>query len=299
MLIRAIALFLLMSISALAGAAYQTPSANRDADARAIRHEIERIFQAFIDKDRDALVDTHIANWRGYLTGSRSVIKGRDAYMQASVGSGPMPPRGQGMVGYAIKEYDTVFYGDTAVVSFVADVHSRWGEQRSTTTLTLIDVYVKEGKRWVQAASQTSLHPDSQDANMSAARSLGDDEKAALLKAREAVWRAWFAGDEKALRELLPPELVTLDGEGDAFGTLDANITNSLSFAKSGGKLRQIAFPRTEIQAYGNTAIIYTTYALESEMGGQVRKEAGRATEVFVRRGDRWLNTGWQLAPSR
>ena len=112
MLIRTIALLVLMSISALAGAAFQAPSANRDADARAIRHEIERIFQAFIDKDRDALVDTHIANWRGYLTWSRSVIKGRDAYMEASVGGG-MPPRGQGMVGYAIKEFDTVFYGDS------------------------------------------------------------------------------------------------------------------------------------------------------------------------------------------
>ena len=150
-----------------------------------------------------------------------------------------------------------------------------------------------------QAAAQTSPRPDSQDARMSALRSLGDDEKAALLNAREAVWRAWFAGDERALRELLPPELITLDGDSDAFGTLDTNIKGALSFAKSGGKLRRIEFPRTEIQAYGNTAIIYTTYALESEMGGDVHKEAGRATEVFVRRGDRWLNTGWQLAPNR
>ena len=30
------------------------------------------------------------------------------------------------MVGYRILEYDTVFYGDTAVVSFVAEVQSRW-----------------------------------------------------------------------------------------------------------------------------------------------------------------------------
>lgn len=298
MLIRAIALFLLMSVSALAGAAYQAPSANRDADTRAIRHEIERIFQAFIDKDPQALVDTHIANWRGYLTGSRSVIKGRDAYMEASVGGG-MPPRGQGMVGYGIKEYDTVFYGDTAVVSFVADVHNRWGDERSTTTLTLIDVYVRDGTRWVQAASQTSLHPDSQDAHMSEPRSLGGEEKASLLKAREAVWRAWFAGDQKALRQLLPPELITLDGPPGVFGTLDSNLRESESFVKSGGKLVSLTFPRTDIQAYGRTAIIYTTYELEMNVNGQASKDAGRATEVFVRRGERWLNTGWQLAPNR
>ena len=101
---KAAAVVLLIAASALAGAAYHSAAQNRDADATAIRHEIERIFQAFIDKDRQALVDTHIANWRGYLTGSRNVIKGVDAYMDASVGPGAMPPRGQGMVGYQIHE---------------------------------------------------------------------------------------------------------------------------------------------------------------------------------------------------
>src|SRR5918993_3426843 len=94
----------------------------READARAIRKEIESIFQAFIDKDRAKLEATHGKNWRGYLTGSRTVIKGRDGYMRASVGDGPMEPKGQGMVGYKIREYDTIFYGDVAVVSFVAGV---------------------------------------------------------------------------------------------------------------------------------------------------------------------------------
>ncbi len=295
---RAAAVILVIAASALAGAASQDAARNRDADAKAIRHEIERIFQAFIDKDRQALVDTHIANWRGYLTGSRSVIKGVDAYMAASVGSGPMATEGQGMVGYRIHEYDTVFYGDTAVVSFVADVHNRWGDQTGTTKLTLIDVYVKDGSRWVQAASQTSLHPDSQEAHRSDLRTLGEDEKDSLLKAREAVWRAWYGGDQAALMKLLPPELITL-GDGNDFGTRDPIVNASLGFAKSGGKLRSLTFPRTEFQAYGNTVIIYTTYALETERDGKVQKEAGKATEIFVRRGPDWLNTGWQLAPGR
>ena len=295
---RVAAIVLVIAASALAGAAYQNAAPNRDADAKAIRHEIERIFQAFIDKDRQALVDTHITNWRGYLTGSRSVIKGVDAYMAASVGSGPMPPRGQGMVGYQIHEYDTVFYGDTAVVSFVADVHNRWGDRSATTKLTLIDVYVKEGSRWVQAASQTSLHPDSQEAHRSDLRTLGDDEKKSLLEAREAVWRAWYGGDQAALLKLLPPELITFS-DGNDFGTRDPIVNASLGFAKSGGKLRSLTFPRTEFQAYGNTVIIYTTFALETEHNGKVEKEAGKAIEIFVRRGEDWLNTGWQLAPNR
>jgi len=289
---------LLVMASAFAGAAYQRAEPDRDADAKAIRHEIERIFRGFIDKDRQALIDTHHPNWRGYLGGSRSVIKGVDGYMAASVGSGAMPPRGQGMVGFQIHEYDTVFYGDTAVVSFVADVHNRYGDQNSTTKLTLIDVYVKHGGRWVQAASQTSLHPDTQEAHRSDLRTLGDNEKESLLKAREAVWRAWFGGDQAALLKLLPPELITL-GEGNDFGKRDVVVAQSAGFAQSGGKLRSLAFPRTEFQAYGNTVIIYTTYALETERDGKVEKEAGKATEVFVRRGPDWLNTGWQLAPAR
>ncbi len=271
---------------------------SRDADVKAIRHEIERIFHAFIDKDRAALEDTHHQNWRGYLTGSRTVIKGRDGYMAASVGSGSMPPRGQGMIGYRIQEYDTVFHGDTAVVSFVADVHNRWGDRDGTTKLTLIDVYVKDGPKWIQAASQTSLHPESQQTAMSELRELGAEEKASLLVAREAVWRAWYGGDRAALMKLLPPELITLGG-GAEFGRRDPIVQASLEFSKSGGRLRSLTFPRTEFQAYGNTVIIYTTYALETERAGTVNKEQGKATEVFVHRGGQWLNTGWQLAPDR
>jgi hypothetical protein len=76
-------------------------------------------------------------------------------------------------------------------------------------------------------------------------------------------------------------------------------VNASLGFAKSGGKLRSLMFPRTEFQAYCNTVIIYTTFALETEHNGKVEKEAGKAIEIFVRRGGDWLNTGWQLAPHR
>ena len=98
-------------------------TSGRDADAAAIRAHIESIFAAFIDKDAAKLAATHGRDWRGYLTYSRTVVKGRDGYMKANVGSEGMEPKGQGMVGYKIQEYDTVFYGDVGVVNFVADVH--------------------------------------------------------------------------------------------------------------------------------------------------------------------------------
>jgi ketosteroid isomerase-like protein len=270
---------------------------SRQADEQAIRKEIESIFQAFIDKDRKKLEETHGKNWRGYLTGSRTVIKGRDGYMRAAVGDGPMSPKGQGMVGYRIVEYDTVWYGDVAVVNFVADVDYMNGTQPSSSTLTLMDIYAREDGRWMQVASQTSYHPEFQARRMSDLRTLNEAARTSLLTAREAVWRAWYGGDTKALETLLPPELVTLGPGDSAWGVRDRIIAASAEFAKNGGRLTRLEFPRTDIQVYGNTAIIYTSYELDINHGGKSRTQKGKATEVFVFRGGRWLNSGWQLAP--
>lgn len=284
----------LMALAAGAGAwGWQ----DRSTDERAIRSHIESIFDAFIQKDRDKLAATHGRNWRGYLTGSRTVIKGRDGYMRAAVGDGPMGPRGQGMVGYEILEYDTVWYDDVAVVNFVADVHHRRGTEAHTSRLTLMDIYAKEDGAWIQVASQTSNHPEYQQRLMSEHQVLPDPVRKSLLEAREKVWRAWYGGDTTALGELLPEELMTLSPGTDGFTGRDGIVAASKQFAGGGGKLVRLEFPRTEIQAYGATAIIYTSYELEVAEAGKNRVERGKATEVFVRRGSRWLNTGWQLAP--
>ena len=266
-------------------------------DEQAIRRHIESIFDAFIEKDRDKLAATHGRNWRGYLTGSRTVIKGRDGYMRSAVGDGPMGERGQGMVGYKILEYDTVWYDNVAVVNFVADVNHMRGTQPHTSKLTLMDIYAREDGQWIQVASQTSNHPEYQQRIMSEHQVLPDPVRKSLLQAREQVWRAWYGGDTAGLTQLLPEELMTLTPGTDGFTGRDGILGASARFAKGGGKLVRLEFPRTEIQAYGATAIIYTSYELDVAEGGKTRTERGKATEVFVRRGNRWLNTGWQLAP--
>lgn len=290
-----IAIGLAASIAAAAVVVLQAQG--RSADESAIRAHIESIFDAFIAKDRDKIAATHGREWRGYLTGSRTVIKGRDGYMRAAVGDGPMGPKGQGMVGYKILEYDTVWYDDVAVVNFVADVHHMRGTQPHTAKLTLMDIYAKEDGAWIQVASQTSNHPEYQQRIMSEHQALPDPVKTSLLAAREAVWRAWYGGDTAALAKLLPEELVTLTPGPDGFGVREGIMAASARFAAGGGRLTRLEFPRTEIQAYGATAIIYTSYDLDVVEGGKTRTEKGKATEVFVRRGGSWLNTGWQLAP--
>lgn len=287
---------LLLSFAATSLVA-QTPATQRTADAAAIRAHIESIFQAFVDKDRQKLADTHGAEWRGFTPWSGHVIRGRDGYMNEATFD-PRQQKGQGMVGYRIGEFDIVFYGDTAVVSFVADVDRIEGPQKTTQKLTFVDVYHKDAGGWNQVASNTSLHPDAIDRLMSGYRRLDDDERASLMKAREAVWRAWFGGDRDQLTRLLPPELVTIEPEGTfgTFGTFKSTIEGSRAFAASGGKLTRLEFPSTELQAYGNTAILYTSYVMELQTEGQTHTERGMATEVFVRRDGAWVNTGWQLA---
>jgi hypothetical protein len=287
----AIVLFL---IGTSAPAAAQTPAADRPADAAAIRAHIESIFQAFVDKDRAKLKATHSAEWRGFTPWSGHVIRGLDGYMNEATFP-PDLPKNQGMVGYRIGEFDIVFYGDTAVVSFVADVHRLQGTEKSTQKLTFVDVYHKEPGGWIQVASNTSLHPDAVSQIAAQRRELDADERASLLKAREAVWRAWFGGDQAMLLKLLPSELITIEPESTAFGTLEANLEASRGFKASGNKLTRLVFPATRIQTYGNTAIIYTSYEIDLQSGGQTQTERGMATEVFVLKDGQWLNTGWQL----
>jgi Domain of unknown function (DUF4440) len=279
-------------------AAAQTPrSDDRATDAAAIRAHIESIFQAFVDKDRGKLEATHGVNWRGFTPWSEAPIRGLDNYMKSATFP-PDLPKSQGMVGYRMSNFDVVFYGDTAVATFVADLDVAYGDTKGTQKLTLLDVYHKEPSGWIQVASNTSLHADELEQMGSQFRKVDDAKRTKILAAREAVWRAWFSGDSGSLARLLPPELITIDGVAGAFGTRDSALTGSRTFASSGAKLTRLAFPRTEFQGYGNTVILYTAYEMDLENRGETRRERGLATEVFVHRHGQWVNTGWQLAPA-
>ncbi len=281
---------------ASAGSAFaQAVPASRAADAAEIRRQIEIICQAFVDKDRRTLTETHGREWRGFTPGSDHVIRGLDGYMNEATFD-PRSRKGEGMIAYTLSDFDVVFYGDTAVASFVLDSDVAYDRHTSTQKLTILDVFHKESAVWIQVASNTSLHPRQLMQRMSGSRELEDEERKSLLAAREAVWRAWFGGDAGGLTTMLPPELVTIEPSG-SFGTLAATLDASRSFAVGGGKLTRLVFPRTEVQAYGATVILYTTYEIDLVSDGKSRTERGAATEIFVRQPDgRWINTGWQLA---
>jgi ketosteroid isomerase-like protein len=270
--------------------------ADRPTDRAAIRAHIDRIFQAFIHKDRAELRATHAANWLGYLEGSRKMIRGIDEYMNWA---GYIEPGSSyGMTAYKMREFDMIFQGDAAFVAFVAEVESSTPAGPFHRTLRITDFYTKQNGAWIQTGSDTDLHPESMAEQQQTPRTLSDSEKKRLLDAREAVWRAYFAGDRAKLEKLLPDELLTMEPGGD-WGNRTAVLEGSARFASGGGKLVRLEFPKTEVQVYGPTAIVYSSYVYEIEQSSKRSVNSGRITEVFVNRNGAWVNPSWHMEPGR
>ena len=265
---------------------------DRAADREAIRAHIDSIFQAFIRKDGAALRATHAQNWLGYLEGSREMIKGIDGYMEWNEVDPKSP---YGMKSYKMREFDMIFKGDAAFVCFVADVESNTPNGPLHRALRISDFYTKQNGQWIQNGSDTALHPESTEEQLAAPRPLGEQMKKRLLDAREAVWRAYFAGDRATLEKLIPGEAVAIEAGDNNWSKRQTILDGAANFAKSGGKLLKLEFPKTEIQVYGFTAVVYSNYAYELEAGGQRINQSGRVTEVFVLRKGQWVNPGWHM----
>lgn len=287
MRLRTIALVLFLS--ATIGAA---PQDDRAADREAIRAHIDRIFQAFIKKDAAELRATHHQNWLGYLEGSREMIHGVAGYMD-NVYVDPKSP--YGMKSYKMREFDMIFKGDAAFVCFTADVEANTPNGPEKRALRISDFYTKQDGKWIQTGSDTELHPESAEEQYQVPRSLGDQMKKRLLDAREAVWRAYFSNDRAALERLIPEETITIEAGDNTWSNRKTILDGAAQFAKGGGKLLRLEFPKTGIQMYGYTAVVYSNYSYELETGGQRYQQSGRVTEIFVLRKGQWVNPGWHM----
>jgi len=290
MSLRTLVLMLCLSVGAYASIA--NDDAARAADAAAIRAHIESIFQAFINKDPAALHATHAENWLGYLDNSGTMVKGIKGYMDWNQVDPKSP---YGMKSYKFREFDMIFKGDAAFVCFVADVESNWPGGQPHRVLQICDFYTKNNGNWIQNGSDTGLHQESVEEQLASPRAIGDQMKKRLLDAREAVWRAWFAGDRATLEKLIPQETIAIESGNNNWSNRQIILDGSEQFAKSGGKLVKLEFPKTEIQMYGAAAVVYSNYSYELEQGGQRINQSGRVTEVFVLRNGQWVNPGWHM----
>ena len=125
------------------------------------------------------------------------------------------------------------------------------------------------------------------------AQGAGVADRDAILKAREAVWRAWFAGDIPTLKRLVPAETIVISGGEEAWKHQAEVLQSSETFHTGGGKLLTLEFPHTEVQRFGDVAVTWSTYRLEMDVKGKRSVDAGRATEIFVLRNGEWVNPGW------
>jgi ketosteroid isomerase-like protein len=128
---------------------------------------------------------------------------------------------------------------------------------------------------------------------LSAAVIAGSQDDSELLKVRRSVWLVWLANDQEALKRLVPDDTVVISA-GEAKWKHQAEVLQSAAdFHVAGGKLISLEFPRTEVQHFGDVAIIWSEYVLQVEVGGKREKTAGRVTEIFVKRNGQWTNPGW------
>jgi hypothetical protein len=166
-------------------------------------------------------------------------------------------------------------------------------------------VAVNRTARWVELTALTALvSAGSLLASAHGALAQGDttvdpSTRTTLLRTREAVWRAWFAGDSARFAKLVPRRLLAIDAADTAWHDWKAEWAMSRAFATAGGRVVALTFPRTEIQRFGDVAILFSVYTVETESGGKRESISGRATEVFVRRDGTWINPSWHLDSGR
>jgi len=119
------------------------------------------------------------------------------------------------------------------------------------------------------------------------------NEREEILRVREKVWRVWFANDAKALEELVPSDTNVFSSREPKWKNQADVIREAAEFRAEGGKLVRLEFPRTEIQRFGDVAMVWSNYVVETETNGKSSVSSGRASEIFVRRNGTWTNPGW------
>ncbi|HPR63113.1 MAG TPA: nuclear transport factor 2 family protein [Thermoanaerobaculia bacterium] len=143
-----------------------TDQKKSESDKRAIFDHIDSIFRAFADKDKEALIQTHMENWQGFTVRSRTVVRDRVQYLE-EIGNFL---EHQHWLSYEILEEQTTFHGDTAIVTYIAAITGEDSHHAPfESKLRIMDIYVKTSGKWNLAASSVSLHPDAIDRHLTAA----------------------------------------------------------------------------------------------------------------------------------
>lgn len=117
-----------------------------------------------------------------------------------------------------------------------------------------------------------------------------------LMEARETAWRAFFEKDPiKAIENILGPEVIAIQESGERWENRATLLALGSAIKAQNVRILRLEFPHTEVQLFGDTAILYYTYVFTTGKDTRSTTDAGRGTEVFVRRNGRWIDVGWHL----
>jgi ketosteroid isomerase-like protein len=127
------------------------------------------------------------------------------------------------------------------------------------------------------------------------ARTLPDSDRVAVEQVRREVWNAWYAGDTLTLRRLVAPELVAVSPDAPHLIGRTETMREARRYHVGGGRLEALEFADTQAHGFGDVVVLFSRYAAVATSGGKTELQRGRATEIFVRTGGRWVQTSWHL----
>ena len=258
-----------------------------ERDRAAILAHIGSIFEAYFRRDRVTIRKTHTEDWRGFQVATRRIVRGLAQYVDAA----EEVLKTLKATRYEMLDTEVDVHGDLALVWYLARdwLDDGAGGERPVL-LRALDVYRREPAGWNQCGSHVSALSEG-----AWPTEVTDADRRELLSVRESVWRAFFENDRAKLEQLLPPETLAINAGSEPWLDRARALAMAQEWSAGGLKLLALEFPRTEIQRYADVAILSSHYRWEAEMSGKRESVAGRATELFVRRGGRWLNAGWHL----
>lgn len=127
-------------------------------------------------------------------------------------------------------------------------------------------------------------------------RSVDARTRTELERARDVVWRSWFAGDSATLDRVLAPALAAGDNV-EGWSDRSRAIAESREFARNGGKLVELKFNETAIEMHGKVAVMTARYSYTiADRAGKQNTTRGYAVEIFVLEKGNWTHPFWHLA---
>jgi ketosteroid isomerase-like protein len=117
-------------------------------------------------------------------------------------------------------------------------------------------------------------------------------EREELLRVRQLVWNSYFNNDQVQLKKLIGEEFMTINPGEEHWQNRAEFTAGAQAFAEHHGKLVSLSFPKTEIQDFGDVAVLYSLVRITMESDGKQERLSCRSTEVFQKRQGQWVNTG-------